>query len=82
MAPIVSHAADLIGRLRFATKPPQSPAHPIECHRARRERCSHSIAKPLRTEQPSLDSLENTIGAKRTSGHLRSNVRFRGLKQT
>jgi hypothetical protein len=24
MAPILSHAADLIGRLRFATKPPQT----------------------------------------------------------
>ena len=24
MAPILSHAVDLIGRLRFATKPPQT----------------------------------------------------------
>ena len=48
------------------------PAHPIECHRARRERCSYGIAKPLRIEQPSLDSLENTIGTSETTHHARS----------
>ena len=65
MAPIVSHAADRLTTV--CNQATSVPAHPIECHRARRERCSYTIAQPLRTEQPSLDSLENTIGTSRKS---------------
>jgi len=66
MAPILSHAVDLIGRLRFATKPPQTlltPWSAIEHEENGVPTASHNRSEP---EQPSLDSLENTIGTSRT----------------
>ena len=67
IAPILSHAVVLIGRLRFATKPPQTlltPSSAIEHEENGVPTASHNHSE---SEQPSLDSLENTIGQKRKS---------------
>ena len=66
MAPILSHAVDLIGRLRFATKPPQTlltPWSAIEHEENGVPTASHNHSE---SEQPFLDSLENSIDRKRT----------------
>jgi len=48
------------------------PAHPIECHRARRERCPTASHNRSGSEHPSLDSLENSIGLIRSALDVRS----------
>jgi hypothetical protein len=49
MAPILSHAVDLIGRLRFATKPPQTlltPSSAIEHEENGVPTASHTAQDP------------------------------------
>lgn len=67
MAPILSHAVDRIGRLRFATKPPQTqltPSSAIEHEENGVPEASHNRSG---SEQPAHDSLENTISSKADS---------------
>jgi hypothetical protein len=62
MAPILSHAVDLIGRLRFATKPPQTLLTPLSAAEHEENgvpKASHPTQDP--SSRP-LDSLENRIG--------------------
>jgi len=66
MAPILSHAADLIGRLRFATKPPQTQLTSWSAIEHEENGVPTQSHNRSRSEQPSLDSLENTIGTTAT----------------
>ena len=66
MAPILSHAVDLIGRLRFATKPPRTQLTPSSAIEHEENGVPIGIAHRSGTEQPPLDSLENSIDQNRT----------------